>query len=218
MVELNHGTSAVIRRILQTSDYDAAYFGDTAESGGFKNIAGYSHYLEKAGEKTRADEGNFNKPYNIKREGLKKSFEAFGLENSSITQLGGGCGHLGALMIEEGFTWHVVDASNWCFRHKVIPDINFTESTALDYLALQGNNSLDVIMTTRFLVCLSDPDIQILIDEMRRTTRNQVHFVDERPNPAWYSARTLEQWRDTFSWPNNSITLVSIETGRVISF
>lgn len=203
---------------LTTDEYDAAYFGDTDESGGLKHIAGYSNYLEKANEKSRFDTGNEGNPYNIKRENLKKTLETLGLENTSITQLGGGCGHLGAEMIEEGFTWHVVDVSNWCFRHKVIPDENFTEQEALPFLQAQGNNSLGAILTTRFMVVLATADIQPLIDEMRRTTREQVHFIDEQANPEFYQQRTLEQWRDDFSWPNNNITLISIETGRVISF
>ncbi len=204
---------------LTTDEFEAPYFGDTVESGGLRHDAGYTHYLEKANAKTRFDLSNRNRNYNLKRETIKKQLETEGLENASIVQLGGACGHLAADMIEEGFTWEVVDVSNWCFRHKVIPDNIFTEQDALSYLQAQGNNSINAIFTTRFLVVLATVDIQPLIDLMRSKSQRQIHYIDENPNATYYQVRTLEQWRDDFSWgPPNRVTLVSIETGRVLRF
>jgi len=201
--------------VLTTDQYDAAYFGDTVESGGLRHDAGYSDYLET----TKKFEANkFGKVFNRKAEEWKKLLETLGLENTQITELGGGTGTLAATMLEDGFDWTCVDVSNWCFRHKEIPDENFIEQDALTYLGLQGNNQIGAIVTTRFIDCLDDTDAQIMIDEMRRTTRKQVHVVDEQANATFYNIRTLEQWRDDFSWPNNNITLISYETGRVLSF
>jgi len=204
---------------LTISEYDAAYFGDLVESGGLAHDAGYTDYLEKVNRKHRFDVGTPNKPYNVKNEGHKKLLETEGLENAAIVELGGGTGTLGQVMIEEGFTWHVVDVANWCFRHKVIPDINFTEQDALSYLQAQGNNSIDAIFSTSFMVIFDTPDLQPLIDEMRSKSKRQIHFIEERPNPTYYQVRTLEQWRDDFNWgPPNRITLIAIETGRILRF
>jgi len=204
--------------VLLPSEYDAAYFGDVIESGGLRRDAGYSDYLQEV-QKYRFNPANPTKPFNPTAEMWKKLLEVEGLENAQITELGGATGALGVSMLDDGFDWTVVDVANWCFRHKQVPDINFIEQDALSYLQAQGNNSIGAIVSVRFMDCLADVDAQILIDEMRRKTQQQIHFIDEVANVLFYNVKTLEQWRDNFNWgPPNRITLVSVETERILRF
>lgn len=203
--------------VLTTDSYNAAYFGDTVESGGLKHIAGYSNYLEHSTQKPRVDENDLNRPYNINTEKWKKLFETLGLEESQIIELGGATGVLAEAMLEDNFDWTVVDVSDWCRRHKVIPDENFIHSEALAYLQTLGNNSVDAIVSTRFMDCLDDEQVVTLVAEMKRVSRKQIHFIDEKANTLFYNVKTLEQWESQFNWPNNQTTLISVETGQVIN-
>lgn len=201
--------------VLTTDQYDAAYFGDTVESGGLRHDAGYSDYLE-ATAKNRFNENNPTKNFNPLAEEWKKLLENEGLENAAIIELGGGTGTLAAAMLEDGFDWTVVDVANWCFRHKEVPDENFIEQEAIAYLEAQGNNSIEAIVSSRFLVCFDDATLVNLISLMRSKSQQQVHIIDENPNGTFYNVRTLQQWLDDFNWPNNQVTLISKETGQIL--
>lgn len=206
--------------VLTTDQYDAAYFGDTIESGGLRHTAGYTNYLEQV-QKTSFNENNPGKLFNARAERMKKLLETEGLEEASIIELGGGPGDLAEVMLEDNFDWTVVDVSPWCQAHSspFIPPENFILQDAQSYLEAQNNNSIDGIVSARFLDCLDDAQVQALLDEVSRVTRKQIHFVTEQANPLFYNQRTLEQWRDGFSWgPPNRVTLVSIEDGRVLKF
>jgi len=203
--------------VLTTDEYDAAYFGDVIESGGLRHDAGYSNYLEQV-KKTRFLESNPDRKFNPTAEMIKKLLDLENIKSSSIVELGGAVGDLAQSMLADGFNWTVVDVADWCDRNKIIPAQNFVLSDALTYLQKQSNNSIGTIVSVRFMDCLADVDVQILIDEMRRTTNNQIHFIDELPNPLFYNIKPLEQWRDNFNWPANKVNLVSFETLRILRF
>ncbi len=206
--------------VLTTDEYDAAYFGDTVESGGLKHDAGYTDYLEQS-RKMSFNESNPGKLFNKRSEQFKKLLETEGLEELQIIELGGGPGDLAEVMLEDNFDWTVVDVSPWCQAHSspFVPAQNFILQDAQSYLEAQSNNSIDAIVSARFIECLDDIQAQALFDEIRRVTQKQIHFVSEQSNPLFYNVKTLEQWRDTFNFgPPNRVTLVSSEDGRVLKF
>jgi len=204
--------------VLTTDAYDAAYFGDVEASGGLKHIAGYSDYKRTANMKNRTD-NDTGLPVNSLRSRYEKLLESQSLVGRTVVELGGGMGHLGAWGLSKGINWTVVDVSPWCNDNKVVPPANFVLSDALTYLQTLSNKSVDVIVSSRFLVCYTDADIQILIDEIKRVARvKQVHIVDESANPTFYTRKTLEQWEADFNWPKNKVVLISVESRTVVAF
>ena len=187
--------------VLTTDRYNAAYFGDTVESGGLKDVNGYTGgYLEK-GQRNRFDEGDEANPYNPE---IKKFIDEIEsrqtFNNIDVLEIGGAVGFYAEYAKDLGVkSYDVIDVSNWCFRHKVAAVDTFTEGNALTILPTLRRNQYDLVFSKQFLDCVDDSDLPGLITEMNRITKSrQVHIItetinrdDTRPN---YNLKTLAQW------------------------
>ena len=206
--------------VLDTSRYDAAYFGDTIESGGLRDINGYTSYLERI-KKNRFDEGQESFPYNSQVHDLLTKFESINLSNFTFLDIGGAVGWLGDYLKNKrnALSYDVLDVSNWCFRNKVPEVDNFIEGDARTVLPTLGRNAYDVIISTQFLECIDDADLPDLIDNMNRVAqRQQIHMITEtftdlqvRTN---YNVKTLQEW--SLLGFENQTRLVSWNTGQVL--
>ena len=154
--------------VLKQKDYDAAYFGDTIESGGLRHDAGYRYYLKLI----------LQKPYQ------KRCDRFINAASGKILELGCGVGTYARKGRVQGLDWTAIDVSNWCKRHEVTTII---ENDALTFLQAQTNNSFDWIVSWGFIECLKDSDLKTMKDEMNRVCINQKHFSYTNPNSQYYN-------------------------------
>lgn len=199
--------------VLPTTRYNAAYFGDIVESGGIKDIAGYTGgYKTHATEKFRFTEGLENLPFNPKWRDLTQAISVnINFTNKKILDVGGAIGPFA----DEGKNtlgarvYDVIDVSNWCARN-VLPDVdNFLEGNALDVLPTLRNNEYDIILSMQFLDCIDDTDLPTLISEMNRVSKTQqLHWVTETINRSdtrdFYNLKTINDWAIGRGWQSGT--------------
>ncbi len=208
--------------VLATSRYNAAYFGDTAESSGLKDVAGYTGgYLERAGERYRFDEGQEQSPYNPILKNAVSIGINFDVSNKKILDIGGAVGFVGEYLKDDGASiYDVLDVSNWCFRHAIPIVDNFLEGDALTILPTLKNNEYDIIISRQFLDCIDDTNLPTLISEMNRVSKTkQWHWVTETINRAdtrdLYNLKTIQQW-STQGWDSGT-SIISHNTGSSVT-
>ena len=207
--------------VLDTTRYNATYFGDTVESGGLKDVAGYTGgYLEK-GQRYRFNSGDEANPYNPEWKALADVIHGRNpLNNADVLDLGGAVGFLGEYLKEKGAsTYDVIDVSNWCFKHKLSVIDTFTENDAITALQSLRDDAYSLIISTQFLECVDDTDLPTLITEMNRVANNvQIHVVTETLNRedtrSLYNLKTLKEW-SAFGF-NSGTILISHHTGDVL--
>lgn len=207
--------------VLPISRYNATYFGDTVESGGLKDVAGYTGgYLEK-GQRNRFDEGQEAFPYNPEIKAIITEIESRQtFNNIDVLELGGAVGFYSEYAKDLGVkSYDVIDVSNWCFRHKIMSVDNFIEGDAITVLPTLRRNQYNLIFSKQFLDCIDDIDLPVLIAEMNRVTlTRQIHIITETINRDdtrdLYNLKTLAQWA-TLGFESGTI-LISHNTGQVL--
>lgn len=187
--------------VLPKERYNAAYFGDTVESVGIKDVAGYTGgYLEK-GNRNRFDSGNEANPYSSHIKPMIDAIESLQTFNlNSVLELGGAVGFYAEYTKEFGATLHdVIEWSNWAFRNKIASIDTFTEDDAKTVLPTLATNQYNLILTCQFLECVADADLPALITEMNRVaSTKQIHVVTVTINRddtrGYYNLKTLAEW------------------------
>lgn len=208
--------------VLATSRYNAAYFGDTVESGGIKDLNGYSSYLELGGQRNRFDIGDESNPYNLTWKLRTTEIGInFDVTNKTILDIGGAVGFVGEYLKEQGARiYDVLDVSNWCFRNKLVVVDNFIEADAITELTNLKNNEYDIIISNQFLDCIDDTDLPALIAEMNRVSKTkQWHWVtetigeDSLPN---YNIKTIQDWAIGKGWDSQT-SIISVSTRQSVT-
>lgn len=187
--------------VLDPSRYNAAYFGDTAESGGLKDVNGYTGGYLQNGQRNRFDSGDEANPYNPEIKAIIDDIESRQtFNNIDVLELGGSVGFYSEYAKALGVrSYDIIDVSNWCFRHKLASVDNFFEADARTALLTRRRNQYNLIFSKQFLECIDDADLPSLITEMNRVAlTKQIHIVtetinrdDTRDN---YNLKTLAQW------------------------
>ena len=164
-----------------------AYFGE----GDLKHAAGYSNYeLEFKFQNTQhfkdratslLSQGNFNKPMDI-------------------LELGGARGHRAQYALDfipKIQSWEIIDLYNSPLK-KTHAELTYTFGDVNVLLAdtqAYKNNSKDVLVSFRFLECVPDAKLSVLITNMNRVTKTrQFHVIGIDNNTDYYSNHDLVWW------------------------
>ena len=199
--------------VLDTTRYNPAYFGDTIESGGIKDVNGYTGGYLETGQRNRFDSGNEANPYNPEIKRIIDDIESRQtFNNIDVLELGGAVGFYAEYAKDLGVkSYDVIDVSNWCFRHKVVAVDNFIEADARTALLTRRRNQYNLVWSKQFLECIDDADLPSLITEMNRVAlTRQIHIVTETINTSDtrnnYNLKTLAQWA-TFGFEAGTILI-----------
>jgi 2-polyprenyl-3-methyl-5-hydroxy-6-metoxy-1,4-benzoquinol methylase len=202
--------------VIAKTDYDDAYFGF---ANGLHRDSGYHDYTAErrynivqdirdgSNALLKQGTGNF---YLDKLQWLISKTES--LSNKSILELGCALGYMGEAALSLSLNWTGVDIyANAKAHAPTSVQSKLIVSDALAYLLTQGVNAFDFVVSFRFIECIDDLEMPALVTAMNKVGRKQIHIIDEAPNSEFYNAKTLEEWKSTFSWRKGTI-LVKNET------
>jgi hypothetical protein len=203
--------------VLNTKQYDAAYFGDCVESGGIKTTYGYTCYMRQTGQRNRHVLGKEESPFNPRLKMLSSKMVGIDLANISVLDVGGAVGFYSEYGKELGIsTWDVFDLNigTWLERHKLDAVDKFITGDARTDLSKIKTNSYGMVFSSRFLDCIDDKDIPGIIKEMNRISgKIQVHIISETSNK-FYNEHELSWWaKQGF---NEGTRLISYHTQQVL--
>jgi len=191
---------------LQPEEYDISYFDGRKAT--YRHNAGYSEYSRWHRHDGANSAGEFFKDQ------AAKWVAQF---NFTGTLLDIGCAkgfHVQDLR-ELGVDAWGVDVSPYAIGEAdpvVAPYLSVADiRTHIDTYA---NKQWDVIFSARFLGCLAESELPSIITGMNRKSKQQIHIIDEQPNPTFYIARPLSWWaQQGFA---KGTRLVSHETNQVV--
>ncbi len=193
--------------ILKPEEYDKSYFdGAKAVS---RHNAGYGSYARWYRKQGKDSLGEFWKDL------ANKAKNDYKLQGKKVLDIGCAKGFVVEDLREMGVNAYGLDVSSYAIgeaSNQVKPYLYLGDVRT--YLANFKNNEFDVVFTMKFLGCLAEEDFPNLISEMNRISRQQFHLIDEKPNPDFYTAKSLEWWL-SLDWDKGSI-LVSEESKKAL--
>jgi hypothetical protein len=125
--------------------------------------------------------------------------EAGGLAGRKIVELGCAWGSLVRYLRSLGANAYGVDLS-WPISQGVAmwPELQpyLIVADARTWIASQGKNSWDAVISRGFLDCLTDAELATFIPVMNNACKfQQVHIIDQTDDPEYYNQKTLAEWR-----------------------
>lgn len=75
-----------------------------------------------------------------------------------------------------------------------------------EYLKGFPDNEFDLVISSNFLCCFSNEDLNILIPELNRISKEQCHFVAEEANKNFYNSKLVTEWIQMDWKPGTIIT------------
>jgi ubiquinone/menaquinone biosynthesis C-methylase UbiE len=195
--------------VLSPSEYDASYFDGKFQP--LRHNAGYAKYERWKRQSGVNSSGEFWKDKAI------KIFEEYSLSGKKVLDIGCAKGFIVKDLRDLGADAYGLEISDYAVKGcepEVAPYLYLGDARKV--LKKFKDEEFDVVFSMRFLECIDIPDIQKLIDEMARITKsNQIHEIDEQPNPNFYIANPLTWWSTNFKWKKGT-KLISRESGQVI--
>lgn len=182
---------------LQPNEYDASYFDGKSQP--LQHNAGYSRY-ERWYRKN--SENSLGEYWKDKANGWVGHLV---LANKKVLELGCAKGFMVEDMREMGVDAWGRDISQYCYDQAdpaVQPYLSVGSATDLSQYS---NKEFDIIISFRLLECLSDADINLVLDQAKSKGKRQIHVVSMNPNPDYYQQRTLQEWLDDFNWPKGTV-------------
>ena len=187
--------------VLLNTEYNENYYN--GRNTGIKLSWGYGDIRER-GQLNRADEGEFNEPYNAQIKEQLDLLSGINLSNYDVLDVGGAIGnysHLGKRLGVKSWTVLDYNIDGWCEANKLSTVENFITGDAKTVLPTMRNNEYEVIFTSQFLECINDVDLPNLITEMNRVSKNQqIHLIStinnitDIPSQSKYNLKTLAEW------------------------
>lgn len=174
--------------VLQPSEYDISYFD--GRIGSLKHNAGYAKY-----KRWYRYEGKNS----LGEKWLDKAtflFKKLQLKDKKVLVIGCAKGFLVKDFRDMGVDAWGLDVSQYA--------IDNAENSAKPYLIVGDvrtylvnytNDEYDVVISLRFLECISEVDLPGLISEMNRISKFQYHEVDEEPNSKYYLTKTANEYK-----------------------
>lgn len=187
--------------LLLPSEYDISYFDGDITS--IKHNAGYSKY-------ERWYNGNSNNFDLMSVDILNR----YAVGNKRILEICSAKGFLVQDLRTRGINAFGVDVSQYAYDqadpsvqpYLTVADIRIGQST---YLEDFNNNYFSLIIGMDCLCCFSDAEITAMVTQLNRISSNQFYVIRETSNPAYYNPKTIQQWRDSFSWKQGTVFVKS---------
>ncbi len=186
--------------VLEPNEYDISYFD--GDSTALKHNAGYSQYKRWYRFDGLGSTGEYWRDQAASLEGRTQ------IVGKKVLEIGCAKGFVVEELRDLGIDAWGLDVSSYAIGEAAPAVQSFLQvGDARTYLANYGRNEFDLVLSMRFLECVSEADLPDLIDEMSRISRYQYHTIDTQPNPNFYVVQPISWWAD-LKWPKNRTILV----------
>lgn len=183
--------------LLQPNEYNASYFDGAFQS--LKHNAGYFKY-----ERWYRKEG-VNSTGEFWKDKCVSWVNHLQLSGKKVLEIGCAKGFLVKDLRDAGVDAYGRDISQYAIDNCEQGMSQYLSVGSATNLSQYVNREFDIIFSFRLLECLSDSDIQLVLDQCKLKGKRQIHIVSLNPNPNFYQQRTLQQWLDDFNWPKGTI-------------
>ncbi len=164
--------------VLLPSEYDARYYEGKTQS--YCHNAGYSEYWRMRSF------NEFAARTIIQRSDLR----------GKVLELGCTYGFAMEVLVRKGIDARGIDVSPFAISRvsKSIKD-RLEVAEALSFLQAAPTDSFDWIYSIWVLECFEDRELALLIPEMNRVTKNQIHITNPATNKKYYNGKTHAKWK-----------------------
>lgn len=157
---------------LKLNEYDEVYFGARKPH--------YSNYIEHITTQKS-------------KEFFQKVLDKYPtLKTESILEIGAGIGQCAKQ--SKNTNWLCTDVSQWCYDNRVHEQ--FLKREALEILEDEGTDSYHTVISFGFLDCCTDDAAKAIVEEAKRVSKKQIHFIYSNGNPKDYNIKSVEEWQE----------------------
>jgi len=179
--------------VLKPEEYNISYFDGQKAS--LAHNAGYRKYRRWY----RKDPGSFPDADQHFDEYWKdvayKITQRFNLTGKKVLDIGCAYGFLVEDLRSFGVDAYGIDISQYAYD-QATPEVQpyLTVADVRTHLQSYKKNEFLAVYSLRFLPCMSDEDLEIIIPEMNRISKYQLHGIDLKLLPQYYNTKTIEEW------------------------
>ena len=171
--------------LLQPNEYDASYFDGRSQD--TRHNAGYGSYKRW-----------FRNDSEFWKDKAANWANHLALSGKKVLEIGSAKGFLVEDLRDLGVDAYGLDVSQYAYDQAetaVQPYLTVANATDLGTLGY-SRNEFDVLITSRFLECLSDAEITQFITDASFISKKQVHLITppDRLNELYYNAKTVQEW------------------------
>lgn len=187
--------------VLRSEDYDARYFDGKHQD--YRHNAGYGEYKRWF----RTDGADSLGEFWLDK--AKSLVDTYDLVDKKVLEIGSAKGFIVEDLRSFGVDAYGLDISQYVYDEASAELKPFlTVGDARTYLSKYKDEEFDVILSLRFLECLSEAELPSLVNEMNRISKSQIHFIDEKSNPNFYVEQPLSWW-SKLSFTRDSTILIA---------
>ncbi len=171
---------------LLPEEYDASYFDGASQA--LRHNAGYSKYERWKRHDGESSSGEYWK------DKAKDLVKEFNLKGKKTLELGCAKGFLVHDMLGMGVNAFGLDVSEYAAAQAEtdkVKDRIFLGDARTDLSQFQ-DNEFDVVFSLRFLECIAEEDISVLVTQINRISKAQFHETDKEPNSLYYLKRNVD--------------------------
>ena len=187
--------------LLQPSEYDISYFDGKLAS--LSHNAGYTTYNRLYHSGTN----NFDLM-------AVDILNRYTVGNKRALEICSAKGFLVADLRTRGINAFGVDVSQYAYDqadpsvqpYLTVADIRIGQSTFLEDF---NNNYFALILGMNCLCCFSDAEITAMVTELNRISSDQFYVITENAPTTFYNSKTIQEWRDGFSWQQGTVFVKS---------
>lgn len=127
------------------------------------------------------------------------------LANKKVLELGCAKGFLVEDLRGYGVDAYGIDISQYAIDNAPTAVQSFASVGDIRDLSSYNNKEFDYVYSVRVLGCLDPNDLPVVIDEINRISKNQIHIIDEPSygSTNYYNLQTKENWLN-YSFPKNT--------------
>lgn len=182
--------------LLNVSEYDSSYFDGRLQA--TRHNAGYGKY-----------ERWFRNDSEFWKDKASNWVNHLALSGKKLLEIGCAKGFLVKDLRDLGVDAWGIDVSPYAIGEcepEVAPYVSVADARNLGSLGY-SRNEFDVLVTSRFMECMSDAEINQFITDSQFISRKCVHLITppDRLNETYYNSRTLAQWEADFNWKKGTV-------------
>lgn len=182
--------------LLTPTEYNASYFDGRSQAS--RHNAGYGQY-----ERWYRNDSEFWK------DKAAAWVNHLTLAGKKVLEIGCAKGFLVKDLRDAGVDAYGLDISSYAINaceDGMLPFLTVGDARLLSTMGYV-RNEFDVLITSRFLDCLSDAEVTAFNTTASFISKKQVHLISppEKASTEWYNVKTAQQWLDGFSWPKGTV-------------
>lgn len=173
--------------LLKQEEFNECYFDGKHQT--MRHNAGYSEYLQGQ---------MFENIYHI----FKNTID---FTNKKVLDICCAKGFLVEILRNNGIQAYGVDWSNYALDNAPENIRQYLYYGLLpEYLKNYPDNEFDLVVSSNSLCCFSDLEINTLVSEFNRISKEQCHLVSEEAPKKFYNSKSIIQWIE-FDWKPGTI-------------